>query len=38
MGYKPTRKYLKVNAIPTIFADSKPTNVRKKQRGKETKT
>jgi hypothetical protein len=29
MGYIPTRKYLKDDAIPTIFADSKPTKVRK---------
>ena len=29
MGYTTTKKYLKDDAIPTTFVDSKPTKVRK---------
>ena len=29
MGYKPKRKYLNDDAVPTIFADSKPQKARK---------
>lgn len=37
MGYTPTIKYLKINAIPTIFADSKPTKVRKNKEERKEK-
>jgi hypothetical protein len=37
MGFTPTRKYLKDDDIATIFADSKPTKVRKNREERKQK-